>query len=236
MSESGSALYDDPELAAVYARVTSANTMNAAYERPAVREVLGDVASLDVLDAGCAAGEHAEWLVRSGARVTALDASAAMVRLAAGRLGESAHVVRADLGEPLPFEDGGFDLILSSLTLHYLADWLPALREFARVLRRGGRLVFSTHHPLLTIEDGAEYHTVHLVDDAFTDFAPEPIPVRFYHRSLERIVADVLAAGFTLRALHEPGPSPLTEERDPAMAARLRTRPWFLIVEATPSP
>lgn len=236
MSESGSALYDDPDLAASYARVTAANTMNAAYERPAVRSVLAEVAGLDVLDAGCAAGEHAAWLVEQGARVTALDASAAMVRLAGERLGPSARVVRADLDRPLPFAAAAFDLIVSSLTLHYLADWLPALREFARVLRPGGRLVFSTHHPLLTIEDGADYHTVRLVDDAFPGFAPEPVAVRFYHRPLERIVADVLAAGFTLRALHEPGPSPLTEDRDPAMAARLRTRPWFLIVEATSHP
>jgi SAM-dependent methyltransferase len=236
MSESGSALYDDPDLAAAYARVTAANTMNAGYERPAVRAVLGEVASLDVLDAECAAGEHASWLVEQGARVTALDGSAAMVRLAGERLGASARVQRADLDRPLPLADGAFDLIVSSLTLHYLRDWLPVLREFARVLRPGGRLVFSTHHPLLTIEDGADYHVVHLVDDAFPGFALEPVAVRFYHRSLERIISDVLAAGFTLRALHEPGPSALTEERDPAMAARLRTRPWFLIVEAAFQP
>lgn len=234
MSESGSSLYDDPQLAASYARVTAANTMNAGYERPALRALLGAVAGLDVLDAGCAAGEHAAWLVEQGARVTALDASAAMVRLAGERLGASARVIRADLGRPLPFAAGAFDLIVSSLTLHYLADWLPTLREFARVLRPGGRLVFSTHHPLLTIEDGADYRAVRLVDDAFAGFAAEPVPVRFYHRSLERIVADVLAAGFTLRALHEPGPTALTEERDPSMAAQLRTRPWFLILEATP--
>lgn len=241
MSESGSPLYDDPDLALAYARVSAVNTMNAGYERPAVRAVLGEVASLDVLDAGCAAGEHAAWLLDHGARVTALDGSAAMVRLAAERLGARARVLHADLDGPLPLADGAFDLILSSLTLHYLRDWLPVLREFARMLRPGGRLVFSTHHPLLTIEDGAEYHVVHLVDDAFPGFAPEPVAVRFYHRSLERIVADLLAAEFTLRALHEPGPSALTEERDPAMAARLRTRPWFLIIDAalasaSPSP
>jgi SAM-dependent methyltransferase len=232
MSNSGSRLYDDPALAAAYARVSAANAMNAAYERPALRALVGDVASRDVLDAGCAAGEHAAWLAEHGARVVALDASAAMVELARARVGERVRVVRSDLAAPLPFAEAAFDVVFSSLTLHYLADWVPTLREFARVLRPGGRLVFSTHHPLLTLSDERDYRTIRLVEDAFAGFAEEPVPVRYYHRPLERIVADVLAAGFTLRALHEPGPSQQTADRDPAIAAQLRTRPWFLIVDA----
>ncbi|HTJ28042.1 MAG TPA: class I SAM-dependent methyltransferase [Candidatus Limnocylindria bacterium] len=233
MSESGSRLYDDPALAAAYARVSAANTMNAAYERPALRALLGEVAGRDVLDAGCAGGEHAAWLVEHGARVVALDASAAMVDLARERVGTAAQVVQADLGAPLPFADASFDLVASSLTLHYLADWNAPLRELARVLRPGGRLVFSTHHPLLTVDDAHDYRAVRLVDDVWPGFAAEPVPVRFYHRSLERIVGDVLAAGFTLHALVEPGPSERMAERDPAMAARLRTQPWFLLVDAS---
>jgi SAM-dependent methyltransferase len=233
MSESGSRLYDDPALAAAYARVSATNAMNDAYERPALRALLGEVAGRDVLDAGCAAGEHAAWLVEHGARVVALDASAAMVELARARIGERARVVRADLGAPLPFADAAFDVVVSSLTLHYLAEWRAPLREFARVLRRAGRLVFSTHHPLLTVDDAHTYRAVRLVDDAFAGFAADPVPVRFYHRSLEQIVDDVIAAGFTLRAVREPGPSALTAERDPAIAERLRTRPWFLLVDAS---
>ncbi|MBV9439892.1 MAG: class I SAM-dependent methyltransferase, partial [Candidatus Eremiobacteraeota bacterium] len=98
-----------------YARVSASNVWNAAYERPALRALLGEVAGLDVLDAGCAAGEHAERLVEDGARVTALDASDAMVTLTRQRLGERAGVVRADLGEALPFADGAFDRVVSSL-------------------------------------------------------------------------------------------------------------------------
>jgi SAM-dependent methyltransferase len=42
-----------------------------------------------------------------------------------------------------------FDLMLSSLVIHYLADWEPTLREFHRVLAPRGRLVLSTHHPFM---------------------------------------------------------------------------------------
>ena len=229
-------LYDDPALAAAYARVTAANVYNAAYERPAVREVLGDVRGRDVLDAGAAAGEHSAWLVAHGARVVALDASEAMVELARTRLGDAATVLRADLARPLPLADASFDVVLSSLTLHYLEDWIPTLRELARVLRPGGRLVLSTHHPALTDEPGADYHAVRVVEEDWDGFADSAVPMRFYHRPLERIVGDVLAAGFVLRALREPRPSAEADVRDPAVAARLRTRPWFLILDAETVP
>jgi SAM-dependent methyltransferase len=229
-------LYDDPALARSYAAVSAANVCNAAYERPAVRAVLGDVRGLDVLDAGAAAGEHAAWLVDHGARVVALDASEAMVRLARARLGERARVLRADLAQPLPLADGSFDVVLSSLTLHYLEDWLAPLRELARVLRPRGRLVLSTHHPFMTRALVEDYHAVVLVHDAFDGYADEPVPVRYYHRPLEKIVADLRAAGFALRALHEPRPADEAHALDPELAAKLRTQPWFLIADAEARP
>jgi SAM-dependent methyltransferase len=228
----GNPLYDDPELAAAYARVSAANVANAAYERPAVRALLGDVRALDVLDAGCAAGEHAAWLAGHGARVVALDASEPMVRLARERVGERARVMRADLAAPLPFAGAAFDAVLSSLTLHYLADWAAPLRELARVLRPGGRLVLSTHHPYLTLDLVEDYHAVQLVREAWSGFGDEPVAMQFYHRPLQRIVNDVVAAGFVLHGLHEPQPVSDAGEGGAALAERFRTRPGFLIVDA----
>jgi SAM-dependent methyltransferase len=225
-------LYDDPALAQAYARVTAANVYNAAYERPAVQALLGDVHGRDVLDAGAAAGEHSAWLAAHGARVVSLDASDAMVRLARTRLGESATVLQADLARPLPLPDASFDVVLSSLTLHYLEDWLTPLREFGRVLRPRGRLVLSMHHPFVTAELVDDYHALQRIDDEFGSFAEKAVPVRYYHRSLERIVADLRAGRFVVRALREPKPTAEADVRDPALAARLRTRPWFLIVDA----
>jgi SAM-dependent methyltransferase len=229
-------LYDDPVLAQAYARVSAANLYNAAYERPAVHELLGEVRGLDVLDAGCAAGAHSAWLIEQGARVVALDSSAAMVRLAGERLGASACVLQGDLAQPLALPAAAFDVVLCSLTLHYLEDWQAPLREFRRVLRPRGRLVISTHHPFATLEMVGDYHALQRVDDAFTNFADEPVVVRYYHRSLERIVSDLRRAGFALRALHEPRPHADADLLDPDRAARLRTQPWFLIIDAESEP
>jgi SAM-dependent methyltransferase len=224
-------LYDEPALAAAYGRISATNAANAAYERPAVQALLGDVRGLDVLDAGCAAGEHSAWLAAQGARVVALDASDAMVRLARERLGEQARVLHADLARPLPLAGASLDVVLSSLTLHYVEDWNAPLREFARVLRPGGRLVLSTHHPLMTAADVDDYHAVCRVQETWRGFGT-PAQVTFYHRPLQRIVADLLASGFALRGMHEPQPTADADARDPRLAARFRTKPGFLIVDA----
>ena len=229
-------LYDDPVLARAYARVSAANVCNAAYERPAVHELLGEVRGLDVLDAGCAAGAHSAWLVEQGARVVALDSSAAMVRLAGERLGASARVLQGDLAQPLALPAAAFDVVLCSLTLHYLEDWRAPLGEFRRVLRPLGRLVISTPPPIRDAGMVGDYHALQRVDDAFTTFAEEPVRVRYYHRSLERIVSDLRRAGFAIRALHEPRPHADADLLDPQRAARLRRQPWFLIVDAEAAP
>ena len=212
-------LYDDPELASAYAEVTRENLHNARYERPAVRELLDGVHGLDVLDAGCAAGEHALWLAEHGAHVTAIDVSAPMTELARRRLGARGTALCADLAAPLPFADASFDCILSSMALHYLASWETPLREFRRTLRAGGRLIVSTHHPQLTTNERDPYHEVHLVREAWSGFGSSAVPVQFYHRPMQRIVDDIVAAGFELRRFIEPPLAP-------------GTRPFFLIIEA----
>jgi malonyl-CoA O-methyltransferase len=51
-------------------------------EGPVVREAVGDVRGLDVLDLGCGTGRHALWLAAGGATVTAVDFSAGMLAAA----------------------------------------------------------------------------------------------------------------------------------------------------------
>src|SRR4029453_14120923 len=70
---------------------------------------------------------------------------------------------------PLSFlEAGSFDVVAASLVLHYLADWGPPLREFARILRPGGVLLISTHHPtqdvMIATPPAPYFETVLLTD------------------------------------------------------------------------
>jgi len=120
-----------------------------ALEEPVVLELIGDVSGLDVLDAACGTGRYALLLAEAGARVCGLDSSEEMLaharRKAVGR-GLALDLQAGDL-HALPFEDASFDLVLSALALCHVPDLKPAMAEFARVLRSGGRVVISDFHP-----------------------------------------------------------------------------------------
>jgi SAM-dependent methyltransferase len=223
---------DYDAFAGAYAEQSRTNAYNARFERPAIRALVPPVDGRDVLDAGCAAGEQTAWLVSRGARVTALDVSERMIALARAALGDDAICVQADLDRPLPFANAAFDLVFSSLALHYTSDLTATLAEFARVLRRPGVLVFSTHHPMLDV-DGGDYYATRVVDDRWNGFGAEPVRVRWYHRSLETLVRSLCAAGFAIDDLAEPLPDPQLARTDARAYADLRRRPPFLFVRAT---
>src|SRR3954454_15680775 len=109
-------------MATVYEEHASDSAYNAHYDRPAVLRLIGDVAGLRVLDAGCGPGLYAEELVARGAEVVAVDGSAPMTALAEQRLGSRATVLQVDLDRTLPFPEAAFDLIVCALVIHHLDD------------------------------------------------------------------------------------------------------------------
>lgn len=218
------------EYAREYAAHTAVSVYNARYERPAMQKRLGSVRGKRVLDAACASGEYSAYLLESGADVVGVDKSAAMLDLARERAGDDAQFVLGDLAKPLDgIADGGFDLVVSSLTMHYIEDWSVPLSEFARVLRPGGRFLMSTHHPEMTLPQVEDYFAITRVTDVWRIGGKEHIAL-FYHRPLQAIVNPILEAGFRLKALVEPR---LEDDAEvPPEAEHLRSRPWFLIVDA----
>jgi ubiquinone/menaquinone biosynthesis C-methylase UbiE len=155
-----------------------------------------------------------------------------MLDLARERAGVDAAVqfLQRDLAKPLDaVKDADFDLVLSSLTLHYIEDWSVPLSEFARVLRPGGRFLMSTHHPEMTLSQIEDYFSVTRVTDVWRIGGKEHISM-FYHRPLQAIINPIRDAGFRLKAIVEPR---LEDDAEvPPEAEHLRWRPWFLIVDA----
>lgn len=208
---------------------------NQFYERPAMMELLGEVAGLDVLDVGCGSGVLTERLIRSGASVIGFDASQRMLNRARDRLGAAAQLWLHDLHDPLTWlASDSMDVVVGSLVMHYMKDWGPALTEFYRVLRPGGRLVFSTHHPFADFVNfnRPDYFVVEEIEDEWGDPGAK-YQVRFWRRPLSVIVETLVDSGFTIEQLAEPQPSSWDglsqKDRD-----RLSTNPWFLFVVARP--
>lgn len=221
-------------LAEYYFSHVDTKPYNAYYERPGTLALLPGVAGKRVLDAGCAAGWYTKWLLDHGAEVTALDFSPRMIEMTRERVGDRAELRQTDLNEPLDFlPDQSFDIVLSSLVLHYLEDWTGVMNEFHRILRPAGVLVFSVHHPFMDYANfqREDYFLTELLEDTW-DSHQGPVKMQFYRRPLQSIVTPVLNAGFTLEVLSEPMPTDEFKETHPRIYDRLRTRPQFLFIRA----
>lgn len=177
-------------------------------------QLLGPAGSLTgrrVLELGAGAAQCSRWLAGQGARAVALDLSHRQLQHALRIGAEGFGLVQAE-AEALPFPDGSFDLACSAYgALPFVADPVRVHREVWRVLRPGGRWVFSVTHPLrwaLPDEPGPEGLTV---SSSYFDRTPyveqDDRGVAVYvehHRTLGDWVAGLVAGGFRLLDLVEP--------------------------------
>lgn len=115
-----------------------------------------------ILDAACGNGRYSRFLLREAdadAKITAFDLSPKMLQRARQRVGSErvSHAV-ADLTR-LPYGDGAFDAVVCGWVLEHLPDPLPGLRELARVLAHGGKLLLLvTEDTLLGAMCGKLWH------------------------------------------------------------------------------
>lgn len=222
-------------LAEAYAAAVDTKPHNAYYERPATLSLMPEVKGKRVLDAGCGPGVYSEWLIESGAKVVAIDASPKMVELAKLRLGSTTDVRRADLSKPLTFLDSSsFDVVLSPLVLEYIEDWHSVFAEFYRVLRPDGHLVFSVTHPFFDYNyfKSSNYFETELVGGEWRGFESVRVFMPSFRRSLSATLDPLVEAGFCLERILEPKPTKEFKKADPKHYEELSQQPCFLCVRA----
>jgi len=213
-----------------YEQRAADSAYNAHYDRPAVLAALGPVHGLRVLDAACGPGLYTQELLARGAVVRAFDASPVMVDLARARIADRAQVDQAVLGQPLPYADGVFDLVVCALAIQYAADRAAAFTEFCRVLRPGGALVLSTQHPTTDwLRKGGSYFEVSLETDVWHTPSRDQ-PVRFWREPLSTLCGYGTGAGFLIEKVIEPLPADTMRERYPKDYQKLTAEPGFLIL------
>jgi ubiquinone/menaquinone biosynthesis C-methylase UbiE len=142
----------DPELdvAAAYASwAATYDGPNAAIDREerVTLPLLDGLPPGLALDAACGTGRYARHLVARGHQVLGVDASPEMLALARERVPEATF--RAGRLEALPVVDASVDLAVCALALTHCPALVPPLRELARVVRPGGRVLLADIHPLV---------------------------------------------------------------------------------------
>jgi len=159
--------------------------------------LLGPLASMELLDVGAGAGGAALLAARQGARVTAVDASPAMVdRINARALAAGAGSVTAGVqdGMALRLPDHSFDTALSSFGVVLFPDPACGMAELHRVLRHGGRVAVVTWTQPHRYELAARLRAAIVAVRGVAPTGELPAQLRFIDP--DRLRALVLEAGF----------------------------------------
>lgn len=98
-----------------------------------------------VADAGIGTGYVTEALLETGARVIGIDVSPVMLKKAEERFRSAGDRLELREGsvQALPLPDGYLDALFGNMVLHHAPDPAASLKEFARVLKPGGRVALT---------------------------------------------------------------------------------------------
>ena len=193
-------------------RVDSGDPSRVLLLDEAMLRALGDVGGKRVCDIGCGEGRFCRKLRGLGAETLGLDPTDALIRLAKGR-DDAGSYLRAR-AEAVPVQAESFDVAVSYVALVDVPDLTGAVKEMARILRPGGRIVASILSPMVTANDsgwikdeaGKPLHRLlsHYMEERADVVAWAGIRVVNYHRPLSMFLNAFLSLGLVLEAFEEP--------------------------------
>jgi len=172
--------------------------------------LLPDVAGGDVIELGCGGGQCSVALAKRGANVTGMDLSEAQLDYARDLAAEhnaDVDFVQGDVTD-LGFADDSFDVAFNSYVLQWVGDLDACFAETARVLRSGGRFVFSIPHPVYDVADPETGE----VAESYFDTGRRVVEQEdlehdmvVYDHTVSGIYNALVGAGLTVDRMREPG-------------------------------
>jgi ubiquinone/menaquinone biosynthesis C-methylase UbiE len=236
-------IYDNSDFLQQYSRMDrSVHGLAGAPEWPSLLSMLPDLRGARIVDLGCGFGWFCRWARNQGAQwMLAFDVSENMLKRAIEMTSDDAVVYRRSDLEEIELPEGEFDLVFSSLALHYIENLGHVFRSVYRALVPDGWFIFSTEHPIYTAprrpewlikNDGCRTGPVdqYLAEGSrVTDWLTKGVIKQ--HRTIGTTVNLLVRSGFVVTRLDEWGPVDDQIAAHPEWAEH-RDRPMFLLVSA----
>ncbi|MFX3634747.1 MAG: class I SAM-dependent methyltransferase [Candidatus Pristimantibacillus sp.] len=236
--------YDDAEFFANYSQMPrSIDGLNAAGEWQELRAMLPDLRDIKVLDLGCGFGWHCRYVREQDANsVVGVDLSENMLERARAMTNDDNIKYLRLAIEDIDFAVGEFDVVISSLALHYVEDFAMICEKIHHCLAAGGTFVLSIEHPIFTALASQDWYygslgeRLHWPVDNYQDESSRQ--ARFldndvikYHRTFATTMNALIESGFTIKKVSEPQPTQDMLDMIPDMRDEAR-RPIFLMIAA----
>ncbi|KRN99130.1 class I SAM-dependent methyltransferase [Companilactobacillus kimchiensis] len=239
--------YDNQEFFKAYSNFPrSVEGLKAAGEWPEFQKLLPDFDGKRVLDIGCGFGWHDLYAAKNGAKsVLGIDLSDNMLKVANQKNNYSNIHYQKMAMEDLNFPKDSFDVVISSLALHYTPDFNLICQRVNQCLTQNGDFVFSVEHPIFTaygnqdwIYDDQGQIDHWPVDNYFSEGKREANflgqKVVKYHKTLTTYLNTLIKNNFNITGVVEPTPPERLIKTVPGMKDELR-RPMMLIISARKS-
>lgn len=218
---------------------------NNLFELPTLFSLMPDLKDKRILDLGCGTGERCiDYLNLGASKVTGIDISENMLAVAMSK-NSNPNITYINMPmEDLDSIDEEFNVVISSLALHYVEDFTGVVKNVYRLLSDGGIFLFSQEHPLATCysgngdrwtrdENGRKLHVniANYCVEKRNDSTWFVEGVQRYHRMFSTIVNTLADSGFRILKMTEPYPTEELVQKHPEYYD-LYHKPDFLFVKA----
>jgi len=223
---------------------TKTVSYNNVLEQPAMKSLLPDLQGKTVLDMGCGFGfSCVEFRKKGAAKVTGIDISEKMLAAANSQnTDENLQFLHLDI-EKISELGMNFDVIYSSMTLHYIVDFEKMIKTVYETLNDGGVFLFSQEHPLLTaamegigwikdeqdIKVGASIANYLVNGERTANWLDQNVIKQ--HRAFSTIINNLVENGFSIEKIVEPAPTEQVLAIAPQMYDQVH-RPNAIIIKA----
>lgn len=215
------------------------NIWHKYMEKPAIISLFkNEIKCKSVLDLGCGSGPFTKKLFSLGAKkVKGIDLSDELIKIAI-KENPKAEFITGD-AKKTPYKNKEFNLVVSSLMVHYFKDLKPLFKEVSRILKKNGLFVFSIHHPVMEVSGRLKVKGIkgsllkpYFHNNKYSWTLNKKMKMIAYHHTFEMIINTLNDSGFIVERILEPVAPKIVKKIKKTTYNRTHKRPSFLVVKA----